>query len=91
MSLQGVRNLFEQDDVEIANFASHLLWAAGGFHNIPQGMPPIPLGEALQKLVAHRNDGPWRCHYGCAWRPIVERLFDLVGMNDTLAVASGGL
>jgi hypothetical protein len=90
MGLQGVRNLFAQESAEIANIGTLLLYAAGGFKNIPHGIPPISIVQVAEKLFSDRNRGS-SCHRGCSWGCVTDRLFDLVGMRGVLDAATNGL
>jgi hypothetical protein len=86
MTLQGVKNLFKQDDAEVANIATTLLYAAGGFKKLPEGVEPVSLDTACQKLVSHQQDDR-PCHTDCTWKSVVDRLFDLVDKSQDLSIA----
>jgi hypothetical protein len=91
MGLRGVQNLFEQDDSEVANIGTLLLYAAGALRDIPVGTMPVSLQQVSKKLLAHRLDPEGCEERNCSWKCVVDRLFDLVGLNDVLLMASHGL
>lgn len=96
MTLQGVRNIFKQDDPHVARLVTTFLFAAGGFKELPEGVEPISIDTACQKVAGESEIyGAWdsdlkRFPLDCTWKCVVDDLFDLAGMREELTIAYRG-
>lgn len=84
MTKAALDNLFAQDNAEIASLVTYMLYAAGGFEHWPCGLMPVSVDLAVDKMIRHRHDIP--CHEDCTWKSVVNRLFDMSGKYEELAM-----